>query len=79
MGAWRPKHVEKVCNNKICILLHHVGVLFNLAVPKLRLAVLEPLSLCQKLRLSALKLRICGTHGSQRIDVINIAKGLNWS
>jgi len=29
MGAWRPKHVEKVCSNKICILLHHVGVLFN--------------------------------------------------
>jgi hypothetical protein len=28
--AWRPKHVEKVCSNKICILLHHVGVLFNL-------------------------------------------------
>ena len=30
MGAWRPKHVEKVCSNKICILLRHVGVLFNL-------------------------------------------------
>ena len=30
MGAWRPKHVEKVCGNKICILLHHVGVSFNL-------------------------------------------------
>ena len=30
MGAWRPKHVEKVCSNKICILLHHVSVLFNL-------------------------------------------------
>jgi len=30
MGAWRPKHVEKVCGNKICILLHHVGVLFIL-------------------------------------------------
>ena len=30
MGAWRPKHVEKVCSNKICILLHHFGVLFNL-------------------------------------------------
>ena len=30
MGAWRPKHVEKFCSNKICILLHHVGVLFNL-------------------------------------------------
>jgi hypothetical protein len=29
MGAWRPKHVEKVCSNKICILLHHVGVLLN--------------------------------------------------
>jgi len=27
MGAWRPKHVEKVCSNKICILLHHVSVL----------------------------------------------------
>ena len=30
MGARRPKHVEKVCSNKICILLYHVGVLFNL-------------------------------------------------
>ena len=30
MGAWRPKQVEEVCSNKICILLHHVGVLFNL-------------------------------------------------
>jgi hypothetical protein len=30
MGAWHPKHVEKVCSNKIRILLHHVGVLFNL-------------------------------------------------
>ena len=30
MGTWCPKHVEKVCSNKICILLHHVGVLFNL-------------------------------------------------
>ena len=30
MGAWRPKHVEKVCSNKICVLLHHVSVLFNL-------------------------------------------------
>ena len=29
MVAWHPKHVEKVCSNKICILLHHVGVLFN--------------------------------------------------
>ena len=26
MGAWRPKHVEKVCSNKICILFHHDGV-----------------------------------------------------
>ena len=24
------KHVEKVCSNKICTLLHYVGVLFNL-------------------------------------------------
>ena len=32
MGAWCPKHVEKVCSNKICILLHHVGVLFNLHI-----------------------------------------------
>ena len=30
MGAWRPKHVEKFCSNKICILLHYVSVLFNL-------------------------------------------------
>ena len=32
MGAWSPKHVEKVCSNKICILLHHVGVLFNQSI-----------------------------------------------
>ena len=32
MGAWRPKHVEKFCSNKICIWLHHVGVLSNLNV-----------------------------------------------
>ena len=34
MGAWRPKHVEKVYSNKICILLHHVGVylIFHAAV-----------------------------------------------
>ena len=30
MGAWRPNHVEKVCINKICISLHHFGVLFIL-------------------------------------------------
>ena len=30
MGAWRPKHVQKVYSNKIYTLLHHVGVLFNL-------------------------------------------------
>ena len=29
MDALRSKHIEKVCSNKICILLHHVGVLFN--------------------------------------------------
>ena len=29
MGAWRSKHVEKVCSNKICIFLCHVSVLFN--------------------------------------------------
>ena len=34
MGAWRPKHVEWVCRNKTCTVLHHVGVLFNLAIPK---------------------------------------------
>ena len=35
MGAWHPKYVENVCSNKICILLHHVGVLFNLIIPYL--------------------------------------------
>ena len=30
MVKWGPKHVEKVCSNKICILLDHVVVLFNL-------------------------------------------------
>jgi hypothetical protein len=29
MGASRPKHEEKVCRNKNCILSHHVGVLFK--------------------------------------------------
>jgi len=29
MGAWRPKHVEWVCRNKSCTVLHHVGVLFD--------------------------------------------------
>ena len=28
--ALDARNVEKVCSNKICILLHHVGVLFNL-------------------------------------------------
>ena len=32
MGTWHPKHIEKVCSNKICTLLHQVGVLFNLIV-----------------------------------------------
>ena len=27
---WRPKHVEKVRSNKICILLHHVGFYLSL-------------------------------------------------
>ena len=39
MGAWRPKHIEKVCSNKICILLQHVGVLFNLKHSTLSLTV----------------------------------------
>ena len=30
MGAWRPKHVEWVCRNKTCTVLHQVGVLFDL-------------------------------------------------
>ena len=29
MGAWRPKHVEWVCRNKTCTVLHQVGVLFD--------------------------------------------------
>ena len=29
-GAWRPKHVEWLCRNKICTVLHQVGVLFDL-------------------------------------------------
>ena len=30
MGAWRPKHVECLCRNKTCTVLHQVGVLFDL-------------------------------------------------
>ena len=29
MGAWRPKHVEWLCRNKTCTVLHQVGVLFD--------------------------------------------------
>ena len=30
MGAWRSKHVEWLCRNKTCTVLHQVGVLFDL-------------------------------------------------
>jgi hypothetical protein len=30
MGAWRLKHVEWLCRNKTCTVLHQVGVLFDL-------------------------------------------------
>ena len=30
MGAWCLKHVEWLCRNKICTVLHQVGVLFDL-------------------------------------------------
>ena len=30
MGALRPKHVEWLCRNKTCTVLHQVGVLFDL-------------------------------------------------
>ena len=30
MGAWRPKHVEWLCRNKTCTVLHQVGVSFDL-------------------------------------------------
>jgi hypothetical protein len=30
MGAWRPKHVEWLCRNKTCTVLHQVGVSFHL-------------------------------------------------
>jgi len=30
MGAGRPKHVEWLCRNKTCTVLHQVGVLFDL-------------------------------------------------
>ena len=29
-GRLRPKHVERLCRNKTCIVLHQVGVLFDL-------------------------------------------------
>jgi len=30
IGAWRPRHVEWLCRNKTCTVLHQVGVLFDL-------------------------------------------------
>ena len=30
MGVWRPKHVEWLCRNKTCTVLHQVGGLFDL-------------------------------------------------
>ena len=30
MGAWRPKHVEWLCRNKTCTVLHQVGGFFDL-------------------------------------------------
>ena len=30
IGAWRPKHVEWLCRNKTCTVLHQVGVSFDL-------------------------------------------------
>ena len=35
MGAWRPKHVEWLCRNKTCTVLHQVGVLFDWHVGQL--------------------------------------------
>ena len=32
MGAWRPKHVEWLCRNKTCTVLHQVGVSFDLSL-----------------------------------------------
>ena len=32
MGAWRLKHVEWLCRNKTCTVLHQVGVLFDFLV-----------------------------------------------
>jgi len=32
MGAWRPKHVEWLCRNKTCTVLHQVGVSFDVAI-----------------------------------------------
>jgi len=29
-GRLRPKHVERLCRNKTCIVLHQVGVSFDL-------------------------------------------------
>ena len=30
LGAWRPKHVEWLCRNKTCTVLHQVGISFDL-------------------------------------------------
>ena len=32
-GRLRPKHVEWICRNKTCIVLHQVGVSFDLEIP----------------------------------------------
>jgi len=37
----RPKHVEWICRNKICIVLHQVGVTFNLTKTWLNISLLQ--------------------------------------
>jgi len=62
--AHHQEYVEKVCGNKICILLHHVGVLFNLTSIKFRgTAVAQWLRCCGKNRKVA---------GSIPVDVTGI-------
>ena len=48
MGAWRTKHVEWLCRNKTCTVLHQVGVLFDLLY--CAVAVLGPCLAARHLR-----------------------------
>ena len=73
MGAWRPKHVQKVCSNKICILLHHVGVLFNL-IPRF----LTHLPCINNLRERSYMFRRTLSHLQAGVPLKNSNQSVSW-